>query len=236
MKGFKYRTAKNNMSKKRGRRSNPSKNTTNTQKFNGDSVSYTTHNPKIPAKINHGVHSFVRKANFGQILSSNSAPVFGAYAFKLSDFPNYTEFSALYDQFRITSVDVQFLHLTTAITNTNSAGSIVIACPRFLSVLDYDGATAPASLDELRQYNNCIAVNADTSYIRSFIPASLSIEYIGVTNGYSPQFGKWHDVAYSTIPHYGLRYALDNTAIAGPNASFGYNVEVTMHLEFRNSR
>lgn len=232
--GFKYRTAKNTMKKQKKKQT--SRNTTNDQSIKGDRVVYTDHNPKIPPKVKTA-HSFIRKADFGTILSSNTAPVFGAYAFKLSDFPSYTEFTALYDQFRIVKVDVQFLHLASAINNTNSASSIVLRCPRFYSVLDFDDSTAPTAIDDLRQYNNCITVNSDTSYMRSFAPASLELEYVStILSGYSPVFGKWHDCTYSSLPHYGLKYALDTTPIAGPTSAFGYNVEVTLHLEFRQSR
>jgi len=217
------------------RRSKTSKNTTK-QSYHGDTVVYTTHSPKIPDQIRNGVHSFIRKAGFPQILSNNSAPQLGAFAFKLSDFPSYTEFTGLYDQFRIVHVDVQFLHLTNAVALTNSANAILLTCPRFITVLDYDNASSPANLDELRQYSNAVTVNADTSFYRSFTPATLVTEYIGVTSGYSPAYGKWHDCTYATTPHYGLKYALDSTNITGQSSVFGYNVEVTLHLEFRNSR
>lgn len=207
------------------------------QTISGDTVRYTSHAPSIPKRIHGAIYPYIRKANFTQILSSNTAPVFGAFAFKLSDFPNYTEFTGLYDQYRVVKVDVQFLALTIGITNTNSAGSIVITCPRFLTVLDYDDSTAPSAMDDLRQYNNCIAVNGSESFIRSFTPASLELGYIsGIANSYAPVYKKWHDLSGSNIPHYGIKYGLDNTPIAGPNSAFGYNVECTIHLEFRQSR
>ena len=95
------------------------------------------------------VHHFRRTFKASNI-SSTTTGVLGGYSFSLDQLPNYTEFTNLFDQYRINKIVVKF------IPNHNSsdvsASTQVIS--NFNSVIDPTDATAPATGAELYEYQN----------------------------------------------------------------------------------
>lgn len=74
-----------------------------------------------------------------------------SYQFKLSDLPNYTELTNLYDQYKIKSVQLKFVPTVTGSDMNPQATSV--ALPSIHSVLDFSDATALTSLNDYLQYS-----------------------------------------------------------------------------------
>lgn len=164
--------------------------------------------PRIPRGMNNNnVHTFKRSWYLPANISVTTANVYGAYAFSLNDVPNASEFTTLFDQYRINSVRYKIMprgSSAEAGTN-NNVGKI-------FSVLDYDDGVAPTSVDQLCQYPNMKTTRTTSDHVRSLRPMFASTQYFTSTlSGYGARRG-WLDCDYSAIPHYGIKYAIQGTA------------------------
>lgn len=163
--------------------------------------------------VRKDVHYFTR--SFAQsVISGNvvNAPWVGAYSFSLSQLPGLTDFTTLFDRYKITHVQLKF-YLKQDPSAQAAASAIY---PKLYSVKDYDDATSPANVDELRQHSKCrIAVlHPNRPVTLNVKPAVLAQAYRGVsTVTYSPQWKTWIDMAQTDVPHYGLKLAIDDLTV-----------------------
>ena len=81
--------------------------------------------------------------------SAGVSPALFTNQFTLSSLPSFTEFQALFDQFRIKRIKIMYLP-PNSIAWTGSTSSQPIG--EFYTVLDFDDATTPGSLNDLLQY------------------------------------------------------------------------------------
>jgi len=162
-----------------------------------------------------------RTLSLGTITASTS-PVFAGYSFQLEDFPDFTELTALYDQYRIRQASVNFLHNGAALVGG-----------QLFSVIDYDDATPPTTLASLWQYPSLMITAAGTNATRNFTPHCVSVLYDGVTplaaggNIVAP----WIDSNNPSVPHYGLKVGVQGYA----SATAIWNVYLTAIINFRNT-
>jgi len=152
------------------------------------------------------------------------------YQFQLDQLPNYAEFTALFDAYRINCVVVRFNAMNTVFkgeTDENNADT-----PTVYAAIDYNGASAPGSADEMKQYAN---VNVFPMYqARSFkIRPRLAIPVYrdGATSAYIQQPRQWIDCNYADVPHYGLRVWIQAGQFRN---AFKTTVECTYYMTFRN--
>lgn len=151
-------------------------------------------------------------------------------SFTLADLPDYTDFTALYDQYKITGIKVQWLPRGNS-SDVLAQGNI----SRFFSVIDRDDDATPTSIDQLTQYESCKMTPSTRVHSRYFRP-SIRTEIptsIGGT-GYSVSGPKWIDVTNTNIKHYGIKLAAQGS-VAG-TGSITYDAQVTMYLAFKNVR
>jgi len=126
-----------------------------------------------------------------------------AFTFDLSRLPNYTEFTALYDQYKITGVKINFDWSP----DVTSSTGLEIYTPKLWLVRDYDDSTTP-SLDELIQSTRvkCMRINVERSHSIFLKPAVLQQVYKSVVSyGNVPKWNQWIDCNDTTVPHYGLK-------------------------------
>lgn len=193
------------------------------------------------------IHYFKRKM---RIAASSDTPVdvkpdaiyHGVLYFSLGQIPNFAEFTALYDQYRIVGVKVKF---TFTRNNVATAGGGSNQNPNFrlLTVIDYDDKVKLTAETDYYQYQNNKNYVADklasTGISRFFRPKTAApVFQSGVTTAYgSNSPWKWLDCAYDAIEYYGLKYAFDATIDGSGTASLGQIVpEVTYYLQCRAVR
>lgn len=152
----------------------------------------------------NGIYSFQRVAQIGDVTSS-TVDVFGAFSFQLDDIPNYTEFAALYDQYKITGIKLMFIPDQTVSDSTGS----VLTTANFIHVVDFDDETVPTSTNQLFEYQNVKINNFNRTVIRYFKPSMATGIYNGsaIVTGGNRKAG-WIDTSVVTIPHYGFKYAM----------------------------
>lgn len=139
-----------------------------------------------------------------------------AQNFMFNQIKAYSEFSQLYDRYRITCVQLQvsmvnnpdaFL-LPNGPLNNQNVNNIY---PKFWYVRDYDD-NSPLSLDALRERAmvKCILLRPNKIFKINVRPAILAQTYRTLaTTGYAPKWKQWIDMAQTDVPHYGIKYAFD---------------------------
>lgn len=151
------------------------------------------------------------------LLGNDTIPgVLGGTSFSLADVPGLTDFTALFDQYKLTGVAYRWVvNKDPMVPTTNKF------YPRLFWVHDYDDANTPGSRDELYQYPKgkefWFTDNKQSTRWYYLKPAKANVGYEGTTNSwYSPDWKSWIDMASTGVPHYGLKYGTE-TQYAGIN-------------------
>lgn len=165
-----------------------------------------------------------RTCDYFSINVSGVAGSFGAFNFTLANVPGNAEFTALYDQYKISAVSVCFYPRQ---TETSSLATVDTAKgnARLLTAIDYNDDTAPLTFDALREYENCEVVSILEKHER-YIPKPLFL------NNSGQNVNAWIATSSPSTRHYGLKYAVEPTLATGN--SFTYTVEVMYYLAFKN--
>lgn len=154
--------------------------------------------------------------------------------FRLSDIPNYTDFTSLYDQYRIVGIKVTLVNcapvntnafnVTTGLFNPYTEGALI-------SAVDLDDAGA-ATVNQILEHDSCIIHGNGRKFTREFIPAVAQATYqsAGFT-GYGSKQNMWIDTNSPAVEHYGLKIGVRNPGSA--LSSSVYQLFVTYVLEFK---
>ncbi|QDJ95220.1 capsid protein [Capybara virus 7_cap1_536] len=175
------------------------------------------------------VYAFCRRVAPVALTSSNTGTQLG-YTFALSTLPNYTEFTSLFDQYKIVALKVLFLprvdNNPAVSTTTNfNPGNIYYA-------IDYDDSIT-TDVNAILQYQGHKIVRGDqpfSVYIRS--PKVANAIYSGTAFTSYGNTTAWLDVASPSVPHYGLKLAWTSAT----DGVFTYDVTTMLYLRFKNVR
>jgi len=165
-----------------------------------------------------------RSYDAGTITSSTVGAVVGGLEFSLSQMPDYTEFSALFDSYRFDEVRVTFIP-------NSPTGSTPL---RFYTVLDYDDVNVTSfTVSSAEEYDSCMISAADSgkAVVRTLRPKFAVASYSGSFTSYAQASG-WCDAASPGIQWYGVKYALPQAT----TQQTVYQVEVEARLMFRSTR
>lgn len=134
---------------------------------------------------------------------------------KLNQVPNYTDFTSLFDSYKITHAQFKFIpHFNVGQVPLGPQNTQVA---RLCTVIDQDDDTAPTGLTTLLQYSSLEESLLDKERIRNFSPRIAIQTYRGTTTtGYNTPDGPvWVDAADADVPHYcGKGLICDTTASA----------------------
>ena len=143
------------------------------------------------------VHHFKRTVALSQINSSNTGLVAGGLAFTLGQLPNFSEFTGLYDMYRINKIAIKFVPAY----NSSSVGVVAEYAPNFHTVIDATDASTPGSLNDLLQYGNHRMTCGTQTHLRVFTPASL--DYVNATGfssvPFNPTWKQWLSTANANV-------------------------------------
>lgn len=131
--------------------------------------------------------------------------------------PTYTDFTALFDSYKITGVEYRFIpHFNTApvlegISNTQVA--------RLVTVHDQDDNTSLTGLTNAMQYSSMEESLLDKERKRAFVPLpTMQTFRTSTTTGYqSPDRPVWIDMAQVDVPHYCAKALICDTTASADN-------------------
>lgn len=177
------------------------------------------------------VHRFAR--SYQSLALTGAAgyiPYQNAFDTRISYLPNATEFSNLYDQYKITYVVHRFfLEID---PSAQAAASAIF--PKLYYVRDQD-SLGFLTLDEMRERSNCrIKVLTPTRpVVVKYKPNLLAEVYRNASlSTYSPKWNTWLDIATVDASHFGLIWNIDNFT----NTNYKLNVQTKVYFACRNSR
>lgn len=193
-------------------------------------------------KMRRQVHAYKRTAFISQITASVTGGgiptnIAGAYQFNLVQLPNVSEFGNLYDQYKITGAQLKFVPgINESILTPLSGVTNALSFNRFHSVIDYDDNTTPPDENTLLQYGSLKSTMGNRTHTRFIKPKVLQEIYrSAVATAYRPIGSQWLDMAYTDVPHYGIKVwcSAPNSSVA---CSITYNVYLTLYFQCKNTR
>jgi len=186
-------------------------------------------------RIENQSHQFVRSAYYPSALTSTAlfSGFGGASKTVLSQLPNYTEFSALFDQYKIKKVQYTYIprYDSADISQYNN-----LTLPRLFYVIDRDDAAAPSGINDLMQYANVRSVQFNKPITVTYVPSVSGLVYqTGVASGYAPKSKQWLDLASTDVEHYGHKFWIDlHTSNFGSN--FKVDIQIRVWIDCKNLR
>lgn len=182
---------------------------------------------------------FFKRSLYNEI-STASGQLKDGVSWKLSDVPGYTEFTNLFDQYRINMVVVKFICRASSTSVMESYNNSAIALPILHWVIDLDDEGTPANISELEQYGkkHTYMFDAGKRVATCKIRPRNTNKVYGAASADAAALAKpgiWLDTASATVPYYGLKYILDIPQ-TGTVYNMTFDVVTTFYLQFRQSR
>jgi hypothetical protein len=154
------------------------------------------------------------------IISSNATRTDFAINIELSALFNSSNFTAIFDQYKITEVEV-FIYPTL----TNSAAYVANS----MSVVDYDDSNTLSSNSAYLNYENVEFSVVTNGHYRKFRPHIAIAAYQGAFTGFANEAPQWIDCAYPNIQHYGVKFGVEQD-----NVNRVFNLLIRARVLFRN--
>lgn len=197
-------------------------------------------------KMARQIHKYKRVVNMGTYTASQSVvggtvPARGAFSFNMNLLPNVSEYSSLYDQYKITGVSVKFVPKTSGQFQGGSSGSAnPIGYGQVVSVIDFDDAATPLTKDQMLEYGSVKVTKSNREHKRFIKPKMLQEIFINsTTTGRAPIQAKWIDWSFPNAEHYGIKWFIDAPTVNNPltdNSSIAYDAYATFYFACKNTR
>lgn len=224
-------------------------------KFSGRAgARFRKYRAKIPAKV----HMYKRLGTAATIQNSTVAgtlnvvnsqiittgtPIADTYGyqfgasmeFKLNNVIDPTDFTSLYDRYKIKGVKVKI----TPLQNVSTAAGTGIL-PMLCYALDFDDSAVPTSYEDVARKGFAKTKTLGRA-ISIYVKPKLSSEIFS-GNVLSPGYGinkpMWIDCNSSTVPHYGIKMWFRNALLPGNSSGAlqAFRVESTYYLALRDSQ
>lgn len=183
------------------------------------------------------IHNFTRDVQFSVLNGALADPYFERQFWKLDDLGTalsgaYTDFTNLFDEYRINSVTVIW-RLEVDPSAQTATGAVY---PRLTTYKDYNDTAIPANVDEVRQRQ---AKQIATMYpgknivrkIRPAVQTAVLKSPSGVTVN-APKWNQWLPCSVVDVQHIGFKYMIERWN----NANYTINVLYRYHISCRMVR
>jgi len=168
--------------------------------------------------VDQKVYKFVEQYTWDAVLTtSNAVQVAAGLSFTLSLLSDATDYTALFDQYRVDRCEFWI------IPQSQALGSLM------KSVVDYDNTTTTATNAYFDAYSNCHTTTLAQGHYRSFVPHIAIAAYAGAFTSFANAGPQWLDCASPGINHYGIKWTAEVTPAAIP-----IDVVLRVHMSFRN--
>lgn len=167
----------------------------------------------------------------------------GAFSFQLAQCANVSEITNLFDNYRIKKVVLRFDYsinqapaaLVSPASQQATAVPIMHVCP------DYDDNAVPASRTSVLENGYARTVRLDKTFTMTITPRAQSTVTSGsasglVAGGLLP-LGQWLDCASTQVPHFGVKFWMDDFAWSSASVSGVFatlRVTPTYYIEAKN--
>lgn len=185
-----------------------------------------------PVAVKQPVHYFKRtQYNSGWTANLTTADQFANYYGSLSQVPNISDFTGLYDQYKILAMKVTLIPRGNQ-SDIGTASASVAQSVGVFSVIDYDDNTNLTSISQACQYQNMKMTRSHQVHTRYFKPRIMTSVLSNVSTANSVNTRGWIDINDTQVNHYGIKYALQ----ISPNSSQSFDLKVDYYLAFKSVR
>lgn len=186
----------------------------------------------ITRGINKKEYQFTRKLMLREAVYDWASPENFSKSFQLSDLNNYTEFTALFDQYKIDRIDLTF-HFSQNVASVPIPAANIACLPIMYHVVDFNDATALSIPEQYMQYQNCIVANCDKFPAVTFKPLCAQALYNGTFSGYGST-SCWVDTDSPSVQWYGSKFCIDPLNTNSGSNILGYlSITITYHITCR---
>ncbi len=166
------------------------------------------------------VHTFQVCQYVEPIVSTVGSDTTQAFSFTLGGLNNATEFTSLFDQYRLVQVQAQFYPDDAPESNL------------IYTVIDYDDASALTGPGQPLEYGTLQVNRFDEYFERTLNPRASLAAYSGTFTSYAMAPQKmWLDCNSPDIQYYGLKVYIPATT-----AALDLNISFRMIWQFKNNR
>lgn len=195
--------------------------------------------PRKALSINKNPVSYHREMSYGVYsIAPAGNTLLNSYTFTLQQLvPNYTEFTTLFDQYRLRCLVFKIRMVRSPDASSTTANGQYY--PDIYCAVDHDDATIPANVDAVMQYGKVKSgiLKPNVWFKYKCYPTPSTTVYRGVTAAYMPvKINQWIDLAYTDVQFYGIKLAVDATSIGNQTDSMLFEVRIWSKWEFKNSR
>lgn len=199
----------------------------NTNKYSKRKRRYKKFTSKYRSKrlTTSKIYAFKRTFESAQIVCGTGVGVTGAFSLALSDVPGVSDFTNLFDQYRICGVKINMVPIFDA------ALSSAINKFAMFSVIDYNDYNT-ITMNQALEYQNVKRSSSVSGHRRYFKPRLAITQTDNSSNTFVASYKPpWISTEDTNIAHGYMKYVTDTNS---GSASFTWNVYITLYLQFRN--
>lgn len=185
----------------------------------------------LPRNPSNKVYRFVQFATESTISQTAAIPTFNNSYWILNSLDQASTFTALFDQYRIAWVEVEYRPMG-GYSGLGSLGGALV--PLIYTAVDYDDNTSWSSIAQAREYQNAV-VHQNEVFTIKFKPHVAMAAYSGAFTSFANVESPWIDAASPTVQHYGVKTAI-TAGSAGQTFLQIWNITSRLTVEFRNVR
>lgn len=206
------------------------------KKYNSRRSRQSTRVPRQPSASEHFF-----KRTYTQEVTTTSGVIGLGREWQLALLPNYTEITALFDQYRINCVVVRVIWRSSGLSQIETANNNVAGMPIMYDVIDLDDSTAAASAAEIQEYSKHhitpFGTNRRTRSLKVYPRTANTVYRTGATSAYGMARRKqWIDCSYADVPYYGWKSWIDVPQGGGTAQEASFDLHFTVYLQCRQSR
>jgi len=151
------------------------------------------------------VYKFTRSVEAAFDVACNGiAPTLLAFQFTLDTWPGYTDFTNLFDMYRISKIEIDWVPEYTELTDAALVSNAVNV--RFNSCIDISDASPPTTVDDVLQYSTVKSTGITKQHKQSFTPCFLM-------GGLVP-CSCWLPTSSPSERHFAVKVAVPATGVA----------------------
>lgn len=165
----------------------------------------------------------------------NSGGFAASFAFSLSDLPQASSWTAVFDQYRFEEVEIHLYPINNCQISTTTSTNVA-ACSQM--VLDFDDSNALGSENAALEYDTVQTFMPYDHIVVRMKPAVSPAYYSsGAFTGYgvAPSDKEWIDAASPAVVHYGVKMWVGSLIPTSTMVS-GWQVYAQYTVSFRNTR
>lgn len=177
------------------------------------------------------VHHFKRTYQGSTYQASSAGTNPNAFYVTFGALPNYTEFTSLFDMYRINYVVFKLVPAVTG--NDLNPASTTCVLPNIHSAIDYDDSNNPTLATDLMQYSNYKMTRGHNIHVRGFRPSvCLDADATGST---APKWKQWINLAATSAEHRGVKFIIEQ-ADGVTSGQCSYKSYITVYFSCKGVR